>query len=110
MRILYVLHSDGQLILHIGHNLGIGAKVIITLEWPRGIATTFGFMPACDAIVAKAQRKPWKVNVNISNSLINNRNFSVRVPSSNIDSNVVIECEISLNPYTPERGPQPRLK
>ena len=75
MRILYVLRSDGQLILHIGHNLGIGAKVIITLEWPRGIATTFGFMPACDAIVTKARRKPWEVSGNISNSLIRTEIF-----------------------------------
>ena len=75
MRILYVLHSDGQLILHIGHNRGIGAKVIITLEWPRGIATTFGFLPACGAIVVKGRRKPWKVSGNISGSLLRTEIF-----------------------------------
>lgn len=110
MPLLYVLRSDGQLILNIEQNLEIGSKVIITLECPREIVTTFGFMTACDAIVAKTRRKSWKVSGGISSSLIKNRKFSVRVPISNIDSNVLVEHEISLNPYTPKRGPQPRLK
>ena len=75
MRILYVLHSDGQLILHIGQNLGIGVQGDNNAGVPRGIAATFGFIPACEAIVAKARRKPSKVSGSISGSLIRTEIF-----------------------------------
>ena len=37
------------------------SRVMVTLEWPKASDTTFGFLPASNAKVAKAWRRPWKV-------------------------------------------------
>jgi hypothetical protein len=58
---------------------------MVTLECPRASDTTFELMPVTRPSVAKARRRPWKVNGGIASSLIKNRKFSVRVPGSTGD-------------------------
>jgi len=52
---------------------------------PEGFRYTFELMPVTRPIVAKARRRPWKVNGGIASSLTKNRKFSVRVPGSTGD-------------------------